>query len=254
MSLRLALVQHDISWQDATRTIAAVQPLVRAAADQGADLICLTEMWSCGFSMDTERVSEPPEGPTATAMKDWAVETGAWVAGSFPEWVPGEDRPTNRFLLVGPQGEDHRYSKTKPFSFAGEDRFYAPGTPINPVSVNGVRVMPFVCYDLRFADLFWQAAAETDLYLVPANWPETRREHWMALLRARAIENQAYVAGVNRVGQGGQLGYSGDTMIVDPLGEVLARAEEPQETIVTATIESERVTHVRQQFPFLADR
>jgi omega-amidase len=111
----------------------------------------------------------------------------------------------------------------------------------------------FVCYDLRFADEFWGLAPDTDVYLVPANWPEARREHWMTLLRARAIENQAYVVGVNRVGSGGGVDYCGDTRIVDPLGEVLASASRV-ETLVVADVSTEHVAAVRDRFRFLADR
>jgi predicted amidohydrolase len=115
----------------------------------------------------------------------------------------------------------------------------------------------FVCYDLRFADEFWQLAADTDLYLVPANWPEKRREHWMTLLTARAIENQAYVVGVNRVGdaggEGGTLTYSGDSRIVDPTGELLATASR-SESILLADMATERVAEIRDHFRFLPDR
>ena len=191
MTLELAAIQHDIAWESPTETIAAVRPLVLDAAEPGATLISLTEMWACGFSMNTALVAEAPDGRTATTMHEFAEETGCWIAGSFPEHAAGHDRPTNRFLLAGPNGEDHRYSKTKPFSFAGETDHYDGGTPVGPIVIDGVRITPFICYDLRFTDLFWNAAADTDLYLVPANWPSVRREHWMTLLRARAIENQA---------------------------------------------------------------
>ena len=111
----------------------------------------------------------------------------------------------------------------------------------------------FVCYDLRFADEFWSLASSTDLYVIPANWPATRRLHWQTLLRARAIENQAYVVGVNRVGEGGGLTYSGDSAIIDPLGEVLAKGA-TSETILVADVEAAVVSAVREQFPFHADR
>jgi predicted amidohydrolase len=254
MTLELALIQHDIVWEDAERTIAAVRPLVLDAAEQGANLISLTEMWSSGFSMNTERVAEPSDGPTASAMHTLAAETGAWIAGTFPERQRDGSRPTNRFLLAGPQGQDHRYSKTKPFSFANEDQHYASGQPIEPVTVHGIRISPFICYDLRFADLFWNAAIETDLFLIPANWPATRYHHWRSLLLARAIENQTFVAGVNRVGTGGGLDYRGDTMIIDPLGEVLAQGAPGETATVRATINAETVAAVRLQFPFLNDR
>ncbi|MFM7870973.1 MAG: nitrilase-related carbon-nitrogen hydrolase, partial [Actinomycetota bacterium] len=111
----------------------------------------------------------------------------------------------------------------------------------------------FVCYDLRFADEFWQVARDTDVYLVPANWPDSRREHWMTLLRARAIENQAFVVGCNRVGRGGQLTYCGDSRIIGPIGEEIAVAGDGECTI-TADITAEHVATTRDRFRFLQDR
>jgi predicted amidohydrolase len=111
----------------------------------------------------------------------------------------------------------------------------------------------FVCYDLRFADEFWALAHRTDLYVIPANWPESRREHWMALLRARAIENQAYVVGCNRVGNGGGLHYVGDSMIIDPLGVILAHGDATETTLIV-DIDPAKVSETRQRFPFLQDR
>jgi len=134
-----------------------------------------------------------------------------------------------------------------------------PGHELVTVEVDGLRVSLFVCYDLRFADEFWQLAPDTDVYLVPANWPARRREHWIALLRARAIENQAYVVGVNRVGTapssegGATLEYSGDSLIVDPLGQVLASASQV-ETTVAADVSADHVATVRDRFRFLQDR
>lgn len=255
MSLELAAVQHDIVWETPAATMAAVRPLVLDAAATGAHLISLTEMWSCGFSMNTAVVAEQPDGPTPTFMHELATETGCWIAGSFPERTAGHARPTNRFLLAGPDGEDHRYSKTKPFSYAGETDHYDGGAPIDPIVVEGVRITPFICYDLRFADLFWNAAAATDLYLLPANWPAVRRAHWMTLLRARAIENQAYVCGVNRVGEAGDgLEHSGDSRIFDPLGEAIAEAPAGEVHTMRVTIEPATVADVRSSFRFMDDR
>ncbi len=129
----------------------------------------------------------------------------------------------------------------------------AAGDRFLTVDVEGVRCTFFVCYDLRFADEFWVRARETDCYVLPSNWPAARRDHWMTLLRARAIENQAYVVGVNRVGQGGRLTYAGDSMIVDPFGELCAQAGDG-EAILTADVDPERVRSVRAEYPFLQDR
>ena len=251
--LRVAGIQHDIVWEDPAANFAAVGPMIESAADDGAELVVIAEMWSTGFSMNSDEIAEPPEGPTATFMHDIASRTGAWVAGSFPEQTPGYDRPTNRLLFAGPSGEDVRYSKIHPFTYAGEDDHYAAGRQPVRLEIKGVRVTAAICYDLRFTDLFWNAAADTDCYVIPANWPEARREHWMALLRARAIENQAYVVGVNRVGSAGRLDYSGDSMIIDPLGEVTA-APLGQVTRVEGDIDPDRVAAVRAEFPFMQDR
>jgi predicted amidohydrolase len=160
-------------------------------------------------------------------------------------------------VLAGPDGSVHRYAKIHPFSYAGEHEHYAAGTRHLTVRIGDLRVTPFVCYDLRFADEFWAVAGDTDLYVVPANWPRPRREHWRALLRARAIENQAYVVGVNRVGDAPDgerlIVHVGDSAIVDPMGTVLAEASQV-ETVLVADVEPGRVRAVRQRFPFLADR
>ena len=148
----------------------------------------------------------------------------------------------------------HRYRKIHPFSYSGEHERYQAGDVFLSLDVDGVRCSFFVCYDLRFADEFWQLAPGTDCYVVPANWPAARREHWRALLLARAIENQAYVVGVNRVGRGGRLDYAGDSMIVGPFGELLADGAHAGESVLVADVDPAHVTSVCAEFPFLADR
>jgi len=135
----------------------------------------------------------------------------------------------------------------------GETKHFRAGDEFVTVEVEGLRVSLFVCYDLRFADEFWQRADDTDVYLVPANWPEARRLAWTTLLQARAIENQAFVIGCNRVGVGNGIAYSGDSRIIDPLGEVLASAAQ-SESILLADVTAERVAEVRDRFRFLQDR
>jgi predicted amidohydrolase len=177
------------------------------------------------------------------------------VAASVPTLArPGarSPLPTNAFVLASPAGEVQRYDKIHPFTYAGEHEHYAAGAVSPTFVVEGVRVTPFVCYDLRFADEFWGLARDTDLYVVPANWPESRRTHWMSLLRARAIENQAYVVGVNRVGEGGGLAYCGDSRIIDPLGNETVAAD--GESIACAEVSPQNVAEVRARFPFLQDR
>ena len=232
--------------------------MIAAAAAGGARLTLLTETFSTGFAVDEPHLGEPEGGPSAQFLQEQAALHDMWVCGSCPEVPadsdPSDTRPANSFVLAGPDGTVHRYRKIHPFTYAGEDEHFRAGDRLVQVEIEGVRISLFVCYDLRFADEFWGLAPTTDLYLVPANWPESRRAHWMALLQARAIENQAYVVGCNRVGMGGNgLNYVGDSRIVDPLGELLATGSQA-ETILYADIEPATVASVRYRFRFLQDR
>jgi predicted amidohydrolase len=255
--LRIAAVQHDIVWSDRDANFERLGPMVAAAAGAGAGLVLLTETFSTGFVVDDLDVGEPEGGPSSTFLVGQAREHGVWVGGSCPEVPPGapadDRRPYNSFVLAGPDGTVHRYRKVHPFSFGGEEKHFRAGSDLVTVDVEGLRVSLFVCYDLRFADEFWQLARDTDVYLVPANWPEKRRLHWQSLLQARAIENQAYVVGVNRVGEGGGIAYCGDSRVVDPLGELLATASRT-ESILLADISADTVRRTREHFPFLQDR
>jgi predicted amidohydrolase len=251
--MRVAAIQHDVVWEDRDATLTRLEPQLKAAAGTGARLVVLTEMFPTGFSTEPERVAEPEGGPTTEFLRAQAAELNVWFTGSVPTHPAGGGRPVNRLLLAGPGGELRHYDKIHPFSYSGEHEHYAAGTQRVTFDVEGVRVTPFVCYDLRFADEFWAMAHGTDCYVVVANWPSSRRAHWQALLVARAIENQAYVIGVNRVGEGGGLHYAGDSRIVDPLGEILA-AGAGGETILLADVDPVVVAETRKRYPFLADR
>jgi predicted amidohydrolase len=247
--MRLALVQHDISWEDRDATLDRLDAIV---APIDADLIVLPEMFAVGFTM-APQVAESPDGQTTAWLVDMAMSKEAWIGGSIPVVLGDADRPSNVFTLVAPDGTITRYAKRHPFAYANEHDHYVPGDDRVTVAVAGVRTSLSVCYDLRFADHFWPSAPVTDLFLVVASWPEARREHWRTLLRARAIENQAYVVGVNRVGSGGGLEYAGDSCVIDPLGEVLVSAAEV-ETVLVADVDPGVVAKVRADLPFLADR
>lgn len=266
--MKIAAVQHDIAWEDAPATRARVAPLIGQAAAAGARLIVLTEMYATGFSMRPERIAEPPGGPNEQFLADQAAAHGVWLLGSIAQWAKEDPdtrateperteldkrRAQNVAVLAGPDGQRHRYAKIHPFSYAGEHEHYRAGTEFLTVTVEELRVSVFVCYDLRFADEFWALAPDTDIYVVVANWPEPRREHWKTLLRARAIENQAYLVGVNRVGTGDDIRYTGDSVILDPLGRPLAEAS-LVETVLVAEADAGEVKRIRDRFPFLADR
>ena len=251
--MKVAGIQHDIVWEDRDANYARLAPMIAAAAADGAGLVVLTEMFSTGFSMDVDRVGELSDGPSASFLSAQAREHGVWVCGSLPERPAPDARPFNQLVLAAPDGATHRYAKIHPFGYGAEPDHYAAGDAFLTVDVDGVRCSFFVCYDLRFADEFWPLAPQTDCYVVVANWPRQRRAHWTALLRARAIENQAFVVGVNRVGSGDGLTYVGDSVILDPLGEPVATAG-ANECVITADVDPEQVRAVREKFPFLRDR
>ena len=257
MSLRVAAIQHDIAWHDREANFAHLAPMVSTAAGAGARLVVFTETFSTGFSFDTPGIAEPEGGSSSQFLVEMALTHGVWVAGSCPEIAPDapadDQRPSNVLVLAAPDGSTHRYRKIHPFSHADEERYVRAGTDFVTVDIEGVRCSLFVCYDLRFADEFWALANDTDMYLVVANWPAKRRLHWSTLLRARAIENQAYVVGVNRVGSGGGLDYSGDSAVIDPLGEVLASGA-GIETMLLVDIDPAHVAATRDHFRFLQDR
>lgn len=251
--MTVAAVQHDIAWEDPAANRARLAPMVASAVERGARLVLFSEMWATGFSMAVDRVAEAPDGPSTAFLVEQAAAHGVWVGGSLPVRLAGADRPSNCFTLAAPDGSIHRYAKIHTFSHTGEDRHYASGSEHVTVDVAGCRCTLFVCYDLRFADEFWACAPTTDCYLVVANWPAVRGEHWRTLLRARAIENQAYVVGVNRVGHDPALVYDGDSAVVDPLGEVVVTATGEQSVLV-ADIDPKTVAETRETYRFMADR
>jgi predicted amidohydrolase len=251
--MRIAAVQHDIVWEDRDANFARLAPWVARAVGAGAELVLLTETFSTGFSM-TPGIGEPEGGPSAQFLQAQAVEHGVWVGGTCPEIAADGELPYNSFVLAGPDGTAHRYRKLHPFTHAGEHERFRAGEKPASVEIGGLRITPFICYDLRFANVFWDAAPSTDVYLVPANWPSPRRHHWQTLLQARAIENQAYVVGVNRVGADGNgLEHLGDSRIVSPMGELLATAT-GIETILLADVDAAEVAATREKFAFMPDR
>jgi predicted amidohydrolase len=251
--VKVAAVQHDIVWEDRDANFGRLAPMIAGAATAGARLVVLTETYSTGFSPAVDRIAEPEDGPSTRFLVDQARTHRIWVGASLPERPAGRALPFNQLVLADPDGVVHRYAKIHPFSYAGEDERFTAGSAFLTVDIEGLRSSFFVCYDLRFGDEFWGLATTTDCYVVVANWPAARRDHWRTLLRARAIENQAFVVGVNRVGTGGGLDYAGDSVIVDPCGVILAEAA-GAETVLVVDVDPAVVGRVRAEYPFLADR
>jgi predicted amidohydrolase len=250
--MKVGIVQHDIVWEDAEATREHVRAMIAKAAADGAQLIVLSEMFATGFSMRPERMAEDEGGPSEQFLLAQAAEHDAYLIASLAQ--RGEDGAyRNNAIVAAPDGTVRRYAKIHPFTYSGEHEHYTAGSAFLTLDIHGVRLSVFVCYDLRFADEFWALADRTDAYVVVANWPEARAEHWRVLLRARAIENQAYVVGVNRVGSGKNLVYTGDSAVIDPIGQTVAECPSG-ESVVTAEIDAATVSHIRNTLPFLRDR
>jgi predicted amidohydrolase len=250
--MKVALIQMEVSWEDPKANHVRAAKHLGHAAQAGSRLAILPEMFATGFSLSPVRIAEEPGGITEHWLVAAARAHGLHLLAGVAQWSEAE-RPENRALLVSPEGDVVRYAKIHPFSFSREDEHYGAGARVVTCDVEGVKVTPLVCYDLRFPEPFRLAADETDLYCVIANWPERRRMHWQTLLRARAIENLAYVAGVNRVGDGDDLHYAGDSALHSPWGETLASAAE-DECVLIGEVDPAKVAEARAKFPVLKDR
>ena len=233
-TLRTLLVQADLCWNDPPANRDRIGQLIAAHAGS-FDLAVLPETFTTGFLGDEGVEDEGMDGPTVAWMRDAARAHGGLVAGSLV--IVENGHRYNRFLVVGGEGVLARYDKRHLFSYGGEDDHYTAGKERVVFRLGDWRVNLQLCYDLRFP-VWCRNRNDYDLVLLVANWPARRIHHWSSLLEARAIENQAYVVGVNRVGNGGGLDYSGDSVVVDPLGEVLASGA-VGETILFADLDTD---------------
>lgn len=249
--LRITLVQADLHWED---PVANRQMLEELLVDvTGSDLIVLPEMFSTGFTMNAQALAEPMErSETVAWMREQASRTQAVITGSIV--ILDDGVCYNRMIWATPQGELRWYDKRHLFRMAGEHERYGMGRERVIVELNGFKILLSVCYDLRFPVWSRNVGNEYDLMLCVANWPSARRIPWRTLLQARAIENQCYVIGVNRVGEDGKgLHYSGDSMLVDYLGEPLIDDEREISFVRTGVIGRESLEAFRAKFPAWMD-
>ena len=250
-ALTITIIQSDLHWENKAANLAMFAKKINGIKEK-TEIIILPEMFSTGFSMQSKTLAETMNGETVTWMKKTAAEKKAIITGSIIAEENG--KYFNRLIWMLPNGESGHYDKRHLFAFAEEDKFYSPGEKRLVASVKGWKINLLICYDLRFPVWARQGGeAEYDLLIYVANWPERRIHAWKTLLQARAIENQCYVAAVNRVGDdGNNIHYSGDSMIIDPLGEILYQKSQ-QEDVFTFTLQKEKLEEVRNKFPFLKD-
>lgn len=253
--LKFTLVQTSLFWEDRSANLDMLEKKILGLAP-GSQVVVLPEMFSTGFSMNTEKLAEKMDGPSVSWMKKMAAAKKIILTGSLI--IEEEGLFYNRLLWVLPNGETGFYNKRHLFAYAQEDKHYSPGNKRFIASVNGWKVNLMVCYDLRFPvwarqQLDEEKNFEYDVLIYVANWPERRNLAWKTLLQARAIENQCYVIGVNRVGNDGkEIYYSGDSMVIDPLGNILYQKAH-EEDLFTISLDKEELESMRMKFPFIKD-
>jgi omega-amidase len=252
--MNIACAQIAATWEDKAATHKSVAALLDANPVAPGTLLILPEMFSTGFSMHVPVVAEERDGPTHCFLADQAVRRGIFVLGGVVTRAP-DGRGRNQAVLFSPDGREMvRYQKLHPFSLGGENEKYEAGCEIVTCELEGFTICPFICYDLRFPEIFRTGAHKkgATLLIVIAAWPRPRDAHWTTLLTARAIENQAYVAAVNHCGADPKLSYFGKSRIIDPKGETLAEAgSEP--TVIQHELSLSAVQNWRRDFPALRD-
>jgi predicted amidohydrolase len=242
--LNVTLVQQPLAWQDAAANRARFAELLAPLVGR-TDLVVLPEMFTTGFSMQAAELAEGMEGPSVEWLRTMAARLGAVVAGSV---IVADGGYRNRLLWARPDGTLAAYDKRHLFRMAREHEHYTAGEERVVVDLNGWRVLPLVCYDLRFP-VWSRSRDDYDLALYVANWPAARRHAWSTLLRARAIENLCYVVGVNRVGaDGAGIDYAGDSVALDPLGQPLAELGDAA-AVTRVTLSADALREHRRRFP-----
>ena len=261
-TLSVTIIQTNLYWEDKAANLKMLEEKVNSIKEK-TEIVVLPEMFSTGFSMKPKLLAETMEGETVQWMKRVAVEKKIILTGSVI--IEEGGNYFNRLIWMLPNGQYGVYDKRHRFAYAGEEDHYTAGTKRVIASVKGWEINLLVCYDLRFPVWARQTPprhemekglggeVEYDLLIYVANWPEKRIHAWKTLLQARAIENQCYVVGVNRVGNdGNNIHYSGESMIVDPMGEVLYTKKE-EEDIFTMALDKIHLENVREKLPFLKD-
>jgi predicted amidohydrolase len=252
-ALTISLVQADLYWEDKAANLIMLEQKIRSIQTK-TELVVLPEMFSTGFSMKPAQFAEKMNGGSVQWMKQLAREKNIILCGSLI--IEEDGKYFNRLLWVLPNGQIGYYNKRHLFAFGNEHNHYTAGDKRLIASVKGWTINLQICYDLRFPVWARQQiheAPEYDALIYVANWPERRNIAWKTLLRARAIENQAYVIGVNRVGNdGNNIYHSGDSAVISPLGETLYEKSH-EEDVFTITLQKESLNEVRNKFPFWKD-
>lgn len=253
-TLKIAAVQYDIQWLDKAANYATIQQMFDSWFKQhhAVDLLLLPETFATGFCTSDSSVREPADGgEDLQFLKALASKYDCVVAGTT--FVAQGDKKANRFYWVWPDGQVEFYDKRHLFRLGKEGDFVTQGQMRKIIEINGFKILPQVCYDLRFP-VWSRNCQDYDLLVNVANWPAVRRHAWDILLKARAVENQAFVVGLNRVGTDGKgVAHSGGSVVLDFLGESLVAAEDNQQQIIFAELDFSALERFKQDYPFYLD-
>ncbi|MFN8239635.1 MAG: amidohydrolase [Bacteroidales bacterium] len=248
--MKIAILQTDISWEDKQANLTRVRKLI-LANNSKPDIIILPETFNTGFTMDVKNMAETMDGQTISGLKQLASQTGSAICGSLI--VIENDRYYNRLVFVEPSGKILTYDKRHLFGMGGEDKDFSRGQSRLVFNYLGLKISAIICYDLRFP-VWSRNRADYDLLICTANWPESRIDVWSTLLKARALENQCFVAGANRIGTdkpGNH--YTGGSVIIDPKGAILNSLPASGEGFVEANLDLESLNDFRKKFPAWKD-
>jgi omega-amidase len=244
--MKISIVQPDLVWENKSRNFVNLSGLISPLYNN-TDIIILPEMFNTGFSMNPEQFSESSGGETLGWMKSEAQKGNFGICGSYI--VKENSKFFNRWIFVSPKDDIWYYDKRHLFSMGDEDKYFSPGKSRLVFTFNEVRISPFICYDLRFP-VWSRNQNDYDLAVYAANWPKARINVWNTLLQARAIENQCFVAGSNRIGTDEKgIEYCGNSAVIGPRGEVIASAGAKNECVVSAELSLSDLSEFRQKFP-----
>lgn len=248
--LRVTLIQSPLFWEDKNRNMVMFEDKIQSIEDD-TDLILLPEMFSTGFTMKAETLYEEMNGKCVHRMLDWAKKKSAFIAGTLI--IKENNLFYNRLIIASPDGTIQHYDKRHLFGLGAEDKTYTAGKERLLIEIKDWKICPMICYDLRFPVWSRNQPETYDLLIYLANWPERRIHHWKTLLPARAVENQSYVIGLNRIGEDGNgMNHTGQSIGIDPNGFTLASLDNREE-IKTIVLSKEELIKFRRQLPFLRD-
>jgi predicted amidohydrolase len=247
----IGIAQMDIIWEDSNKNMKKIQDFIKKASKNKVDLILFPEMALTGFTMDLNKLLLL-EKEIINWIKKVARNNNINIGLGFA--IKVDEKGKNKYIMVSKDGQIlAMYTKMHPFSYSGEEKKYHSGDGICVCKINEFQITPFICYDLRFPEIFQMASKEAQIITVAANWPKEREEHWITLLKARAIENQCYIIGINRVGLDDVLEYNGASIFVSPSGEILNEVNS-EEILIMEDLEIKKIKQVKDKFDIKKDR